>query len=114
MAIPLGSGLDFPQMATPSTPSAGRSLVYVKSDGKIYTKNSAGAEIVQQDAQDQYEELPSWHGFQTWSIPVSSASAVAQVNTSGNSHFCKLWAPKAFTLNTITTVVTTGGATLTN
>ena len=45
MGIQLSSALDIPQVATPSTnPAASRQLLYVKSDGKVYTKNSAGVE----------------------------------------------------------------------
>jgi microcystin-dependent protein len=41
------SALDLAQVATPATnPPSGRNLVYVKADGKVYTKNSAGTEAL--------------------------------------------------------------------
>ena len=44
---PVGSSLALTQIATPSgNPAAGSSLLYVKSDGKVYTKNSAGVEVL--------------------------------------------------------------------
>ena len=45
MGIPVGSTIDLMQIATPaSSPAAGKQLLYVKSDGKVYTKTSAGVE----------------------------------------------------------------------
>ena len=47
MGVQFGSALDLPQMGTPAaTPAAGRQLLYVKSDGKVYSKNSSGAEVL--------------------------------------------------------------------
>jgi hypothetical protein len=42
-----GSVFDIPQVATPTAnPAASRQLLYVKADGKVYTKNSAGTEVL--------------------------------------------------------------------
>lgn len=40
----LASALSMKQMASPAAPAAGSSLLYPKSDGKWYTKDSTGAE----------------------------------------------------------------------
>lgn len=39
-----GKALDLRQMATPANPPSGSLLLYAKSDGKVYTKDSAGVE----------------------------------------------------------------------
>lgn len=46
MGLKNGSALDLPQMATPGTPIAARQLLYFKSDGKLYTKDSAAVETL--------------------------------------------------------------------
>lgn len=44
MGKQLGSALDLPQIATPATPAASRNMLYVKSDSKVYVKDSGGTE----------------------------------------------------------------------
>jgi phage-related tail fiber protein len=47
MGKQVGSTLDIPQVATPTAnPAASRQLLYVKADGKMYTKTSAGSEVL--------------------------------------------------------------------
>lgn len=36
--------LSLTQVTTPVTPAAGQTLLYIKSDNKVYTKTSAGTE----------------------------------------------------------------------
>jgi hypothetical protein len=42
----LGAALQLPQQATPANPAAGYALLYVKSDNKVYVKDSSGVESV--------------------------------------------------------------------
>ncbi len=45
MGMPVGSALEFKQLATPAAnPASGANLLYPKADGLWYTKNSAGVE----------------------------------------------------------------------
>ena len=45
MGKPFGATLDLAQVTTPSaSPASGRQLLYVKSDGNLYTKSNAGVE----------------------------------------------------------------------
>lgn len=45
MPLQSGSVWRLPEVTTPAvTPAAGTRLLYVKADGQLYTKNSAGTE----------------------------------------------------------------------
>lgn len=43
-ASPLGSSLTLPEGSAPSTPSSGNAVIYVKTDGRVYSKDDAGTE----------------------------------------------------------------------
>ena len=42
--IASGAGLTVTEIAAPSTPAAGRAIIYAKTDGKVYSKDDAGTE----------------------------------------------------------------------
>jgi hypothetical protein len=47
MGKPIGSALEMKQIATPGTsPPANNLLLYVKADGKVYSKDSTGVETM--------------------------------------------------------------------
>ena len=46
MGQQFNTALDIAHMATPANPVANRALLYVKTDGKVYAKDSAGAEAL--------------------------------------------------------------------
>lgn len=82
MGKPFGSALELRHLAsTPAgNPPSGNTLLYVKSDGKVYVKSSAGAETPVGDTPTNYvttDTTQTVAGAKTFALPIT----VQEVNT---------------------------------
>lgn len=98
----IGSALELAQIATPANPAAGATAIYVKSDGNLYKKSSAGVETA------------IGGGGSSYTTSASLAADITDETGSGSLVFgtapvISPAAPSGTTSGTVTTSASTAG-----
>jgi hypothetical protein len=101
------------------TPSSGQSIVATSSSAATWQTPSGGSTTVSRasastalpgnDADSLW--LPRYNGFLTWTLPIYVANTT--VGTGTNTYLMKTYIPRNMTVNNITLIVTSAGASLT-